>query len=158
MTAEEMAEEYASNQGDDNILDFGGVQINLSPLKREAFLAGLKAGNKVADGDLPPVEKGSEKGFDLNGLCKIAHKIEQCVNTVTMLVRCSAEMHDAAKAYVKHVTERTNETKRHFASKLVDIVVCCMIVAEHEGVDLENALVDCIEKNRKRAEGVGDKK
>jgi hypothetical protein len=33
-----------------------------------------------------------------------------------------------------------------------------MIVAEHEGVDLENALVDCIEKNRKRAEGVGDKK
>ena len=33
-----------SNQGDNNILYFGENQINLSYLKREAFLAGLKAG------------------------------------------------------------------------------------------------------------------
>jgi NTP pyrophosphatase (non-canonical NTP hydrolase) len=102
--------------------------------------------------------KGSEKGFDLNGLCKTAHKIEQCVNTVTMLVRCSAEMHCAAKAYVKYVTERTNETKCLFASELADVVVSCMIVAAHEGIDIEKAIEDCVEKNRKRAEGMGGKK
>lgn len=44
MTDEEMADEYASNHGDDNVLDFGDFQINLWPLRRWSFLDGLEAG------------------------------------------------------------------------------------------------------------------
>lgn len=46
MTDAEIAEQYVSNQGDDNILYFGEKQINLSSLKREAFLVGLKTGKE----------------------------------------------------------------------------------------------------------------
>jgi len=57
---EEMAEEYVNNQGKDNILDFGENHIDVSFIKREAFLEGLNAGrpkwHKVADGDLPEEE------------------------------------------------------------------------------------------------------
>lgn len=72
MTDEEMAEEYVNNQGKDNILDFGENHIDVSLIKREAFLAGLKAGrpkwHKVADGDLP-------KGNDSFGKTSIHRKI-----------------------------------------------------------------------------------
>ena len=44
MTDEEMAEEYVNNQGKDNILDFGENHIDVSLIKQESFLAGLKAG------------------------------------------------------------------------------------------------------------------
>ena len=39
-----------------------------------------------------------------------------------------------------------------------DIICCVLIIAENERIDIEQALLKCIEKNRKRAEGTGDKK
>jgi NTP pyrophosphatase (non-canonical NTP hydrolase) len=98
------------------------------------------------------------KGFNLNELCKTAHKIAQEVNTVSELIHCSVNVRETAKAYVKYVTERTNETKCLFVSGLADVVVCCMIIAAHEDIDIEKAIEDCVEKNRKRAEGMGGKK
>lgn len=65
MTDKEMADEYASNYGDDNIIDFGNGQVNLWPLRRWSFLDGLKAGKpkwhdlRKSPDDLPPVEGGS---------------------------------------------------------------------------------------------------
>ena len=48
-------------------------------------------------------------------------------------------------------------SKKHFSSELADIVCCCMIIAAKENIDLEQAIIDCMEKNRKRADGTGDK-
>ena len=48
MTDKEMADEYASNYGDDNIIDFGNGRVNLWPLRRWSFLDGLKAGKPNA--------------------------------------------------------------------------------------------------------------
>lgn len=65
MTDEEMADEYASNYGDDNIIDFGNGQVNLWPFRRWSFLDGLKAGKpkwhdlRKNHNDLPPTEKGT---------------------------------------------------------------------------------------------------
>lgn len=53
--------------------------------------------------------------------------------------------------------EYYRESKEHFSSELADIVCCVLIIAGKEDIDIENAIKDCIEKNRKRAEGVGDK-
>lgn len=63
MTEEEkkLAREYAKKFGDDNILHFGKFLIDLSPIRKESFIAGLEAGkpkwHKVADGDLPKIGK-----------------------------------------------------------------------------------------------------
>lgn len=46
MTEEEkkLAREYAKKFGDDNILHFGKFLIDLSPIRKESFIAGLEAG------------------------------------------------------------------------------------------------------------------
>jgi NTP pyrophosphatase (non-canonical NTP hydrolase) len=105
--------------------------------------------------------------IDLNGLAaksvEIAKKRAENGGTKSFSVRnllkhCATEVVEAMEAYVEHATEKTDETKRNFVSELADIVCCCMIVAGHEDIDLEKAIEDCVEKNRKRAEGKGDKK
>ena len=45
----------------------------------------------------------------------------------------------------------------HLSSELADIICCCLIVAGKEEIDIEKAVWDCIEKNRRRVEGAGDK-
>ena len=36
--------------------------------------------------------------------------------------------------------------------ELADIIMCVLIIAAYENTDIEEALKDCLEKNRKRAE------
>ena len=63
MTDKEMAEKYASDYGDDNILDFGDFQINLFPLRQWSFFDGLKAGK-------PQWHEYSERPKEkINALC-----------------------------------------------------------------------------------------
>lgn len=49
------------------------------------------------------------------------------------------------------------EKKAEFESELADIIVCALIIGAREKVNVESALKNCVEKNRKRAEGSGDK-
>lgn len=53
--------------------------------------------------------------------------------------------------------ESYQEIKCEFESELADVIICILIAASQNKIDIENALNKCIEKNRKRAEGVGDK-
>lgn len=84
-------------------------------------------------------------------------------DTVSMLKHCSTEVVEAMEAYskLKYFPQLSaNETeiiKKEFASELSDIICCVLITAGKEGIDIEKAVLDCIEKNRKRAEGKGDK-
>lgn len=55
MTDEELAEEWVKKFGEDNILHFGEDEIDLAPLRKESFLAGLKAGKDMAEADLATV-------------------------------------------------------------------------------------------------------
>lgn len=47
--------------------------------------------------------------------------------------------------------------KQEYAGELADIIVCALIAAANSNIDIEYALINCVEKNRKRAEGIGDK-
>lgn len=82
---------------------------------------------------------------------------------VSMLKHCSTEVVEATEAYskLKYLPQlNANETeiiKKDFASELSDVICCVIIIAGKESIDIENAVLDCIEKNRKRAEGKGDK-
>lgn len=81
-------------------------------------------------------------------------------DTRSMLKHCATEVVEAMEAYTL-----MNEDFRHkgccnninFSSELADIVCCVFIIAGKENIDIETAILDCMEKNRKRAEGIGDK-
>ena len=53
--------------------------------------------------------------------------------------------------------ESYQESKCEFESELADVIICILIAAAQNKIDIESALNKCIEKNRKRAEGMGDK-
>lgn len=110
--------------------------------------------------------------INLNELCKqtlaIAeqrHKNEVDVGTDTrkMLKHCATEVVEAMEAYTKHTAMKgwsksyEDAYKKDFESELADIICCVLIIAGKENIDIERAIYDCIEKNERRANGVGDK-
>lgn len=105
--------------------------------------------------------------IDLNKLCEVS--LENATqrmnnganidtNTRKMLKHCATEVVEAVDAYSNFVWIRKKEHLAHFASELADIICCVLIIAGKEGIDIEDAIAKCIEKNRLRAEGKGDKK
>ena len=92
-------------------------------------------------------------------------------NTRDMLKHCATEVVEAMEAYKKYgyatyfeegssiqeLNRKIEEHKNNFASELADITCCAAIIAYAEEIDLDKAVADCLEKNRKRAEGTGDK-
>lgn len=110
----------------------------------------------------------------LNEISKISHenaKKRQAnggnikADTCSMLKHCATEVIEATEVYSKYEADFDFEAshydvekdKAHFASELADIICCVAIIAEAERIDLDKAVADCLEKNRKRAEGTGDK-
>lgn len=81
-------------------------------------------------------------------------------DTRSMLKHTATEVVEATEVYARHECDDIGDEDfefRHFKSELADIVCCVLIIAGKEKIDIEQAIMDCIEKNRKRAEGVGDK-
>ena len=81
-------------------------------------------------------------------------------DTFAMLKHCATEVIEATEAYVmhKHLTDVTyTRAKEHFASELADVIMCCLIIAGKEGIDIEEALLKVAEKNKARADWKGEK-
>ena len=81
------------------------------------------------------------------------------IETSSMLKHCATEVIEATGAYIRWgcAEEHLQECRDSFISELADIICCCTIIAGRETIDLDKAVADCLEKNRKRAEGTGDK-
>ena len=114
------------------------------------------------------LRKNWEHKMDLNELSKIAFNISEerqkhgafgkRENSVQNLLKyCAGEVVEAMEAYKDYNDIESAQDKKGFADELADIICCCLIIAGKENIDIEKAILDCIEKNRKRAEGVGDK-
>ena len=110
--------------------------------------------------------------MNLNELAKASHETAKkrqenganiSVKTRDMLKHCATEVIEATEAYTKmdcypQLNKHEQEIfKDRFASELADIITCAAIIAHAEEIDLDKAVADCLEKNRKRAEGTGDK-
>lgn len=102
---------------------------------------------------------------NLNKLCKISlANAEQRqkngghikADTRSMLKHCATEVLEATEAYTNSMI-RYGSINQQFADELADIICCVMIIAGREEIDIEKAINGCIEKNRRRAEGTGDK-
>ena len=74
-----------------------------------------------------------------------------------MLKHCATEVIEAQQAYDEWIYNSSSRTKEAFASELADIITCVLIIAHNTNVDITGALVECTEKNNKRAEMIGDK-
>lgn len=119
--------------------------------------------------------------IDLNKCAELAlnNAIERQKNgakinarTLPMLKHCATEVIEATESYgyVANEIPRTIDdielpveemhlhNKLHFASELADIICCVLIIAANENINIETCIRGCLEKNRKRAEGTGDKK
>lgn len=103
--------------------------------------------------------------IDLNGLCKTSFETAKKrqknggnvkVYTPNMLKHCATEVVEAMEAYTLSMT-RYGCIDQQFADELADIICCVLIIAGQEVIDIEKAVNGCIEKNRRRAEGTGDK-
>lgn len=107
--------------------------------------------NAVAKSSYETARKRQENGANIS------------VKTRDMLKHCASEVIEAMEAYtVMDCYPQLNKPeheifKDRFASELADIISCAAIIAHAEGIDLDKAVADCLEKNRKRAEGTGDK-
>ena len=77
------------------------------------------------------------------------------IDTRKMLKHTATEVVEAAEAYNSWVDGVAN--REIFAGELADIVCCCLIIAGKEDIDIERAIYDCVEKNERRANGIGDK-
>lgn len=110
--------------------------------------------------------------IDLIALSKTAYEIAEQrqknggnikTDTQSMLKHCATEVVEAMEALTfyknANVCDEGEEIcRKEFISELADIICCVLIIARREVVDLEQAINDCIEKNKMRAEGKGDKK
>lgn len=101
--------------------------------------------------------------IDLNGLCKVllANATQRMNNgaridteTRKMLKHCATGVVEAMEAY----DDEYGISSGDFAGELADIICCVLIMAGKEEIDIEDAISKCIENNRLRAEGKGDKK
>ena len=101
------------------------------------------------------------------------------LTTLNLLKHCAAEVVEATEAYtnyknIKEIAEdltSTNIDERwesqeepdtceeyyqecvsNFSTELADVIMCVLIIAAHENIDIEEALKACLDKNRKRAD------
>ena len=103
--------------------------------------------------------------FNLNELAVMAYENatkreakdgKVSTDTRLMLKHTATEVVESAEAYNSWLCGGVAD-KKTFASELADIVCCVLIIAGKENIDMEYALTECMEKNYKRAMGIGDK-
>lgn len=96
-----------------------------------------------------------------NAVRRQRHGANIDTNTISMLKHTATEVVEATEVYTYWLnasgTCKDEASKSIFASELADVICCIAIIAGANNIDLDKAVADCLEKNRKRAEGTGDK-
>lgn len=110
--------------------------------------------------------------IDLNELSKeayiIAKKREKNganikTEPMPMLKHCATEVIEATEAFYNYADtlysddETLDKCREDFENEIADIIVCCLIISGYLKIDIEKALNRVMEKNRLRAEKMGDK-
>ena len=103
--------------------------------------------------------------LDLNQLAVESWEIAQkrgehglATDMTGILKHASGEIIEALESFKDLCEYCSEEYTEDFANELADVIVCILIAAGSTiGVDIEKAVLRTVEKNRKRAEGIGDK-
>ncbi|MCM1221592.1 MAG: hypothetical protein NC548_44650 [Lachnospiraceae bacterium] len=78
-------------------------------------------------------------------------------DTMSILKHCAGEVCEAVEQWGVLNNSRKNNYNHYgvldrFSEELADIITCALIAAANEGVDIEAALLQVQEKNKRRAE------
>lgn len=89
-------------------------------------------------------KEGLESPYDVVGMCR--HTSSELFEVIDAFnrwqcVQCSLEDYDDC-----------DEEKDAFSDEIADVIMCALIIASGQGVDVEKALEKCLDKNRRRAE------
>lgn len=84
---------------------------------------------------------------------------------MAILKHCATEVIEATEAFCDYCETLNNdnlellenERREKYENEIADIIVCCLIVSGYSMIDIEKALNRVMEKNRLRAEKMGDK-
>ena len=104
------------------------------------------------------LNKLAETAYDIAKL-RESHNSNVSTDTMKMLKHCATEVVEATEAYVKASGDDVADDvlKMKFRDELADIICCVLIIAGKEKIDLQYSVLSCIDKNKRRAYGKGDK-
>ena len=97
--------------------------------------------NKMAQDSLTVAEKRIANGSTMTK-DNLKHAVEELI--------------EAAEARGRYNNDPC-ATSEDFLDELSDVIICILLEAATYGFNIESALIKCCEKNKKRAEGIGDK-
>jgi NTP pyrophosphatase (non-canonical NTP hydrolase) len=75
----------------------------------------------------------------------------QGTDTIKALKHCAGEVLESVEAYTRFVYSPKEEADT-FPDELADVIMCILTISAAENIDIEKAILSCLEKNRKRAE------
>lgn len=82
--------------------------------------------------------------------------LKGCAGEVIEAVQAKKDVENYYK-YLDYPDDRLNILFSSYAEELADIIICVLVTANNDGIDIEKSILDKIEKNKLRAEGKGDK-
>ena len=77
------------------------------------------------------------------------------VKVAEILKHCAGEVIEAQEAFIMWKYEAHEESK--YAEELADVIICALIAAKRDGIDIEKAVNEKMQKNAQRAAMQGDK-
>ncbi|MCQ2598190.1 MAG: hypothetical protein MJ181_10135 [Treponema sp.] len=78
------------------------------------------------------------------------------VTVMNMIKHCAGEVVEASESYSKTDFQDKfllSEKYKDFISEMSDVIMCILIVAGLEEIDIEQALRNCLKKNKARIKG-----
>ena len=92
--------------------------------------------------------------IDLNNIARQSLKIAEHrkleTDALSTLKHCAGEVLEAVESYTRFVYSPYEE-KDSFPDELADVIMCILTLSAKENINIEQAILNCLEKNRKRA-------
>ena len=108
--------------------------MNINTIAKHAFVYAEKRAAK----------EGLEDPRDVMGMCSHARsELFEVAEAYLRVKACSLTCCDDVEL---------KKYKEAFADEIADVIMCMLIVAKGQHIDVKKALACCLEKNRKRAE------
>ena len=106
--------------------------------------------NKLAKDMFEVAKKRSKNGKNIK------------TDELSMLKHCATEVVEATDALIRFenkscINPEIDNYWKDFENELADVIACVLIICGGNQVDISKRLKECYEKNKARAEGVGDK-
>lgn len=99
--------------------------------------------------------KGEEKMIDLNNIARQSLKIAEYrkleTDALSCIKHCAGEIAEATQAVDNYQSCVCEETEKQMADEISDVIMCMLTLSAEMGINIEQAILNCLEKNRKRA-------